>query len=590
MDGTESFCSSVLEDEEDSSSYSSEKHSGSLIKNFEYFRKEGGYNDVTLQVGQKSFPCHKIILAAGSPYFKSMFESGMEESRKTCIEIKEVDENVFEKLLHFIYTGKVDISSLILQELFGQSCMFQVTALVDLCVRHFRLHMTENNCLVALTLADSHAHKHLYNYAKEYVCMNFKVVSQEEDFCRLSADCIKDILSDSKLDCDGEEQVFEFAIKWLDFEGEKEKRKNSVFKILSCVKFPQMKRSYLTSVVAKSPYLADDEGKELMENAMIYHLLPARRPMLPSYQITPRSSTTSANVEVAVLLGGRLADGLSNDVECFKSDSREFFALKQLPFKKRNEFAACVLGNDIYVSGGLRSGEFWKFDYDFATWIRGTSLLQPRRRHAMAPVDESIYVLGGFDEDSVLHSVEVWKPGSKQWKFYGSLASPVENMGYVAYANCIFLFGGKNQEEVVTNTVQCFDTETGQGTVLEQSLPASDMCVSAAVLNNYIYVVGLEGSFKFHPDNKTWDVLPDMSCPRDFVSLTVLDEKLYAFGGRRRGAQSDLYTDIIEYFDPEKNVWERCGTIPVPMYSYGCVRVILGENYLNAGTSNLANS
>ncbi|XP_048741044.1 kelch-like protein 24 [Ostrea edulis] len=588
MDNTESMSSTLTEDEEDSSSsYSSEKHSGNLIQNFEYFRKEGGYSDVTLKVGPKSFPSHKIILAAGSPYFKSMFESGMEESRKSCIEIKEVDEIVFEKVLHFIYTGKVEITSFILQELFGQSCMFQVTALVDLCVRHFRLHMTENNCLVALTLADLHAHKNLYNYAREFVCMKFRTVSQEEDICRLSADCIKDILSYRSLDCNGEEQVFEFAIKWLDFEEEKEKRKNSVYKILSCVKFPHLNRSYLTGVVAKSPYLADDEGKELLENAMIYHLLPARRPMLPSYQITPRSSR---NIEVAVLLGGRLADGLSNDVECYKSDTKEFFALKQLPFKKRNEFAACVLGNDIYVSGGLRSGEFWKFDYDFATWIRGISLVQPRRRHAMAPVDESIYVLGGFDEDSVLHSVEVWKPGENQWKFYGRLASPVENMGYVAFGSCIYLFGGKNQDEVVTNTVQCFNTESGQATILEQSLPVSDMCVSAAVLNNFIYVVGLEGSFKFHPDNKSWEVLPDMSCPRDFVSLTVLDEKLYAFGGRRRGAQTDLYTDIIEFFDPKKNAWERCGTIPVPMYSYGCVRVILGEKYLSFGASNLANS
>lgn len=588
MDRSESRCSTNSEDEEEvSSSYSSEKHSGNLIKNFEYFRRDGGYSDVMLKVGQKSFPCHKIILAAGSPYFKSMFESGMEESRKSCIEMKEVDEDVFEKILHFIYTGKVDITSCILQELFGQSCMFQVTALVDLCVRHFRLHMTENNCLAALTLADSHAHKDLYNYAKEYVCMNFGVVSQEEDICRLTADCIKDILSYPKLDCEGEEQVFEFAVRWLDFEEESEKRKHHIYKILSCVKFPQMKTSYLTSVVAKSAYLADDEGKELLENAMIYHLLPSRRPLLPSYQITPRSSK---HMEVAVLLGGRLADGLSNDVECYKPDTREFFALKQLPFKKRNEFAACVVGNDIYVSGGLRSGEFWKFDYDFATWIRGTTLLQPRRRHAMAAVDESIYVLGGFDEDSVLHSVEVWKPGNNQWKFHGNLANPVENMGYVAYGTCIYLFGGKNQEEVVTNTVQCFDTKTGQATILEQSLPASDMCVSAAVLNNLIYVVGLEGSFKFHPDNKTWDVLPDMTCPRDFVSLTVLDEKLYAFGGRRRGAQSDLYTDIIEFYDPVKSEWKRCGTIPVPMYSYGCVRVILGEKYLNTNSSNLAAS
>ena len=71
---------------------------------------------------------------------------------------------------------------------------------------------------------------------------------------------------------------------------------------------------------------------------------------------------------------------------------------------------------DFYVvyfqtdcSGGLRSGEFWKYDPTFESWLRGASMIQPRRRHAMAAVDDTIFVLGGFDEDQVLDSVEVWE-------------------------------------------------------------------------------------------------------------------------------------------------------------------------------------
>ena len=96
-------------------------------------------------------------------------------------------------------------------------------------------------------------------------------------------------------------------------------------------------------------------------------------------------------------------------MECYRSDTREFSSLKPLPFKKRNEFAACAIGDEIFVSGGLRSGEFWKYDPTFESWLRGASMIQPRRRHAMAAVDETIFVLGGFDEDQVLDSVEVWE-------------------------------------------------------------------------------------------------------------------------------------------------------------------------------------
>jgi hypothetical protein len=129
-------------------------------------------------------------------------------------------------------------------------------------------------------------------------------------------------------------------------------------------------------------------------------------------QVTPRLSFPY--FECAILLGGRLGEGLSNDVECYRSDNGEFTSLKPLPFKKRNEFAACAIGDEIFVSGGLRSGEFWKYDPTFESWLRGASMIQPRRRHAMAAVDDTIFVLGGFDEDQVLDSIEVWERKSNK--------------------------------------------------------------------------------------------------------------------------------------------------------------------------------
>ena len=162
-----------------------------------------------------------------------------------------------------------------------------------------------------------------------------------------------------------------------------------------------------------------------------------------------------------------------------------------------------------------------------------------------------------------------------QWEECCHLVTAVENMGFVAHGKKIFLFGGKNSEEVVTNLVQVFDTRTRTCCLCTARLPANDMCVSAAVLDQRVYVVGLEGFFAYQPAEDRWDVLADMLLPRDFVSLCVLDQKLYAFGGRRRGAKDNLYSDCIEVFDPATGVWVNAGHTPVPMYSYGCVRVFL---------------
>ena len=154
-------------------------------------------------------------------------------------------------------------------------------------------------------------------------------------------------------------------------------------------------------------------------------------------------------------------------------------------------------------------------------------------------------------------------------------------MGFVAYDKHLYLFGGKNRDDMVTSTVQCFNTLTMQCSICASSMPVNDMCVNAAVLSKDIYVVGLEGFFRYRPEEGTWELLPNMLVQRDFVSLCVLNEKLYAFGGRRRGAKDNLYCDSIDVFDLSTGVWSNAGSTPVPMYFYGCVKIFLSNAMRN---------
>jgi hypothetical protein len=96
-------------------------------------------NSYQIVVSIHVFVFYQVILAAGSPYFRTMFASGMEESRKEEIEIKQIEPAVFERVLRFIYTGRVDISGNNVQELFMQAQMFQIEQLVELCVTFFQV-------------------------------------------------------------------------------------------------------------------------------------------------------------------------------------------------------------------------------------------------------------------------------------------------------------------------------------------------------------------------------------------------------------------------------------------------------------------
>lgn len=63
-----------------------------------------------------------------------MFASGMEESRKKDIEIKQIDAVVFGQVLQFIYTGNADLSPFTVQELFVQAQLFQVNRVKMFCL------------------------------------------------------------------------------------------------------------------------------------------------------------------------------------------------------------------------------------------------------------------------------------------------------------------------------------------------------------------------------------------------------------------------------------------------------------------------
>ena len=63
--------------------------------------------DIMFTVSGESFAAHKSILAARSPVFKAEFFGEMEEKASRCVEIKDMEAQVFKAMLGFIYTDMV---------------------------------------------------------------------------------------------------------------------------------------------------------------------------------------------------------------------------------------------------------------------------------------------------------------------------------------------------------------------------------------------------------------------------------------------------------------------------------------------------
>ncbi|XP_075640987.1 ARM REPEAT PROTEIN INTERACTING WITH ABF2-like [Castanea sativa] len=90
-------------------------------------------SDVTFLVEGKRFYAHRICLLASSDAFRAMFDGGYRERDAKDIEIPNIRWDVFELMMRFIYTGSVEVSLDIAQDLLRAADQYLLDGLKNLC-------------------------------------------------------------------------------------------------------------------------------------------------------------------------------------------------------------------------------------------------------------------------------------------------------------------------------------------------------------------------------------------------------------------------------------------------------------------------
>ena len=104
--GSSDWCPKVVKHfnmEKFSVNYFSTRFSAALCEQ----QERGEFCDLTITVGEKTVMAHRNVMAASSDFFRSMFSSKMTESVTNQVELHCGTPVVVEKVLRFIYTGKI---------------------------------------------------------------------------------------------------------------------------------------------------------------------------------------------------------------------------------------------------------------------------------------------------------------------------------------------------------------------------------------------------------------------------------------------------------------------------------------------------
>jgi speckle-type POZ protein len=127
------------------------------------------FSDVILSVDGHDFHAHKAILAARSPVFAAMFEHEMEEKKQNRVEIKDMDREVLNEILRFIYSEKAPQLEKMADDLLAAADRYDLERLKVMCEEALCSNLSVDTAAEVLILADMHSAQQLKAHAIDFI-------------------------------------------------------------------------------------------------------------------------------------------------------------------------------------------------------------------------------------------------------------------------------------------------------------------------------------------------------------------------------------------------------------------------------------
>ena len=136
------------------------------------------HSDLVFIVDGKELPAHKAILSSRSSVFEAMFDHpDLKENQLNRVDIEDVKPEVFQALLRFIYTDRVDLKDVeTSKDLLIAANRYLLQLLKFRCEKVLIQRLTTANCSEMLLLADTHNAPHLKTTTTDFIRRNMAAV------------------------------------------------------------------------------------------------------------------------------------------------------------------------------------------------------------------------------------------------------------------------------------------------------------------------------------------------------------------------------------------------------------------------------
>uniref|UniRef100_A0A3Q3IYM5 BTB domain-containing protein n=1 Tax=Monopterus albus TaxID=43700 RepID=A0A3Q3IYM5_MONAL len=419
--------------------------------------------DCILKVGDRSIPCHRLILAACSPYFRDLYfsEDGKELDSKEVV-LQDLDPNIMEVIVNYMYSAEIDINESNVQDILAVANRFQIPSVFTVCVNFLQKNLSKKNCLAIYRLGLMLNCARLAMAARDYIADRFETIAQDEEFLELAPHELFAIIGADALNVEKEEVVFESVMRWI--RKDKEKHVKSLGDAFEYIRFRLLPEKYYKEKVEKDDLIKSDP--ELVKKLKVIKeafagKLPEKKKgkdseegeegTLPGYlNDTRRYGMYSRDLLLMITDTAAVAyDGQEN--ECFLAAMAE-----QIP---RNHVSLTTKKNNLYVLGGLFVDEenkenslqcyFYQLDALAAGWIALPPMPSPRCLFAMGEFENLIFAVAGKDlQSNESHdSVLCYDTEKMKWTETKKLPLKIHGHCVVSENGLVYCIGGKTDDK-----------------------------------------------------------------------------------------------------------------------------------------------
>lgn len=247
------------------------KHGLVLLEQLRKMREVEHLTDVVLVAEGISFPCHRVILSAFSPYFRVMFTCGLRECSNREIFLRDTPADSLALLLNYMYTSDLPLTNDNVQGISIAAFLLQM----DEVFAHCRQHMTENmdasNCLGVYFFARDLGAEELADHAQRFLRQHFVQVCQNEEVLELEAHQLGKLLSSDDLNVTREETILDVVLRWVKHNSlmDGEVRARHLPELLKKVRLPLVNPDYLREAMRRNTaLLADAECLKMLNEAL----------------------------------------------------------------------------------------------------------------------------------------------------------------------------------------------------------------------------------------------------------------------------------------------------------------------------------